>query len=146
LSLSCIHTQKKKNSGPRERGPGRNEVSFRARPHHNVHSILGVDHTYSLINQLINSHQPHWRQGNLFQLISWNILYRCMNLVHFPQVVYLTREKHLYVWTIAITHQKMKIFTDQKYLQKVKIKKKHKLIFLKFSCKKLNIFYNFKIK
>jgi hypothetical protein len=26
-----------------QRGPGVNEVSFRARPHHNVHSTLGVD-------------------------------------------------------------------------------------------------------
>jgi hypothetical protein len=27
----------------RVRGPGMNEVSFRARPHHNVHRTLGVD-------------------------------------------------------------------------------------------------------
>jgi hypothetical protein len=26
-----------------QRGPDVNEVSFRARPHHNVHSTLGVD-------------------------------------------------------------------------------------------------------
>jgi hypothetical protein len=26
-----------------QRGPGVNEVSFRARPHHNAHSTLGVD-------------------------------------------------------------------------------------------------------
>jgi hypothetical protein len=26
-----------------QRGPGMNEVSFRARPHHNVHITLGVD-------------------------------------------------------------------------------------------------------
>jgi hypothetical protein len=35
--------KKKKNSGSRRRGPGVNEVSFRARPHHNVHGTLGVD-------------------------------------------------------------------------------------------------------
>jgi hypothetical protein len=34
--------KKKKNSGSR-RGPGVNKVSFRARPHHNVHNTLGVD-------------------------------------------------------------------------------------------------------
>jgi hypothetical protein len=34
--------KKKKNSGFK-RGPGMNKVSFRARPHHNVHSTLGVD-------------------------------------------------------------------------------------------------------
>jgi hypothetical protein len=34
--------KKKKNSGSRG-GPGVNEVSFRARPHLNVHSTLGVD-------------------------------------------------------------------------------------------------------
>jgi hypothetical protein len=33
--------KKKKNSGSTE--PGVNEVSFRARPHHNVHGTLGVD-------------------------------------------------------------------------------------------------------
>jgi hypothetical protein len=33
--------KKKKNSGPK--GPGVNEMSFRARPHHNVHCTLGVD-------------------------------------------------------------------------------------------------------
>jgi hypothetical protein len=39
-----------------------------------------------------------------------------------------------------------KICTDQKYMQKVKWKRSTKFIFLKFSCKKWNIFYNFKIK
>ena len=34
--------KKRKNSGSRG-GPGVNEVSFRTRPHHNVHSTLGVD-------------------------------------------------------------------------------------------------------
>jgi hypothetical protein len=38
------------------------------------------------------------------------------------------------------------IFTDQKYMQKVKLKRSTKLIFLNFSCKKWNIFYNFKVK
>jgi hypothetical protein len=33
--------KKKNNSG--SKGPGVNEVSFRARPHHNVHRTLGVD-------------------------------------------------------------------------------------------------------
>jgi hypothetical protein len=39
-----------------------------------------------------------------------------------------------------------KICTDQKYTQKVKWKRSTKFIFLKFSCKKWNIFYNFKVK
>jgi hypothetical protein len=38
------------------------------------------------------------------------------------------------------------IFTNQKYTEKVKLKRSTKLIFLKFSCKKWNIFYNFKVK
>jgi hypothetical protein len=38
------------------------------------------------------------------------------------------------------------IFNDQKYTEKVKLKKCTKLIFLNFSYKKWNIFYNFKIK
>jgi hypothetical protein len=36
--------------------------------------------------------------------------------------------------------------SDQKYKQKVKWKRSTKLVFLKFSGKKWNIFYNFKIK
>jgi hypothetical protein len=39
-----------------------------------------------------------------------------------------------------------KICTDQKYTQKVKWKRSTKLIFLKFSSMKWNIFYNFKVK
>jgi hypothetical protein len=39
-----------------------------------------------------------------------------------------------------------KICTDQKYTQKVKWKRSTKHIFLKFSDKKWNIFYNFKVK
>jgi hypothetical protein len=39
-----------------------------------------------------------------------------------------------------------KICTDQKYTQKVKWKRSTKLIFLKFSGMKWNIFYNFKVK
>jgi hypothetical protein len=39
-----------------------------------------------------------------------------------------------------------KIFTNQKYTQKVKLKRSTKLIFLNFYCKKWNIFYNFKVK
>jgi hypothetical protein len=39
-----------------------------------------------------------------------------------------------------------KICTDQKYTQKVKWKRSTKLIFLKFSGKKWNIFYNFKVQ
>jgi hypothetical protein len=35
--------KKKKKNSRSKRGPGVNEVSFRARPHHNVHSTLGVD-------------------------------------------------------------------------------------------------------
>jgi hypothetical protein len=38
------------------------------------------------------------------------------------------------------------IFIDQKYMEKVKLKRSTKLIFLKFSYKKWNIFYNFKVK
>jgi hypothetical protein len=38
-----------------------------------------------------------------------------------------------------------KIFIDQKYTQKVKWKRSTKLIFLNFSYKKWNIFYNFKV-
>jgi hypothetical protein len=41
---------------------------------------------------------------------------------------------------------KDKIFSDQKYTQKVKLKQNTKLIFLNFSYKKQNILYNFKIK
>jgi hypothetical protein len=33
--------KKKKKFGPQ--GPGVNEVSFRSRPHHNMHCTLGVD-------------------------------------------------------------------------------------------------------
>jgi hypothetical protein len=36
------HRRRRRTPGP-ERGPGVNEVSFRARPHHNVHITLGVD-------------------------------------------------------------------------------------------------------
>jgi ABC-type tungstate transport system permease subunit len=39
-----------------------------------------------------------------------------------------------------------KIFIDQKYAQKVKLKNGTKFIFLNFSCKKLNVVFNFKIK
>jgi hypothetical protein len=39
-----------------------------------------------------------------------------------------------------------KVWTDQKYTQKVKWKRSTKFIFLKFSCKEWNIFYNFKVK
>jgi hypothetical protein len=39
-----------------------------------------------------------------------------------------------------------KIFTDQKYMEKVKWKRSIKRIFLNFSCKKWNIFCNFKVK
>jgi hypothetical protein len=39
-----------------------------------------------------------------------------------------------------------KICTGQKYTQKVKWKRSTKLIFLKFSGMKWNIFYNFKVK
>jgi hypothetical protein len=39
-----------------------------------------------------------------------------------------------------------KICIDQKYTQKVKWKRSTKFIFLKFSWKKWNIFYNFKVK
>jgi hypothetical protein len=39
-----------------------------------------------------------------------------------------------------------KVFTNQKYTQKVKWKRSTKLIFLNFSCKKWNIFCNFKVK
>jgi hypothetical protein len=39
-----------------------------------------------------------------------------------------------------------KICTDQKYMQKVKWKRSTKLIILKFSSMKWNIFYNFKVK
>jgi hypothetical protein len=38
------------------------------------------------------------------------------------------------------------IFTDQKYTEKVKLKRSTKLYFLYFSCKKRNILYNFKVK
>jgi hypothetical protein len=38
------------------------------------------------------------------------------------------------------------IFTYQKYTEKVKLKRRTKLIFLNFSCKKWKILYNFKIK
>jgi hypothetical protein len=41
---------------------------------------------------------------------------------------------------------KDKICTGQKYTQKVKWKRSTKLIFLKFSGMKWNIFYNFKVK
>jgi hypothetical protein len=41
---------------------------------------------------------------------------------------------------------KDKICNDQKYTQKVKWKRSTKLIFLKFSDMKWNIFYNFKVK
>jgi hypothetical protein len=34
---------KKKKKELRVEGPGVNEVSFRARPHHSVHRTLGVD-------------------------------------------------------------------------------------------------------
>jgi hypothetical protein len=34
--------RRRRTPGP-ERGPGVNEVSFHARPHHNVHNTLGVD-------------------------------------------------------------------------------------------------------
>jgi hypothetical protein len=38
------HEEERRRRTPSsERGSGMNEVSFRARPHHNVHSTLGVD-------------------------------------------------------------------------------------------------------
>jgi hypothetical protein len=40
----------------------------------------------------------------------------------------------------------VQISTDQNYTKKVKLKRSTKLIFLKFSYKKCNIFYNFNIK
>jgi hypothetical protein len=39
-----------------------------------------------------------------------------------------------------------KIFTNQKYAQKVKWKRSRKLIFLNFFCKKWNILCGFKVK
>jgi len=39
-----------------------------------------------------------------------------------------------------------KICIDQKYMQKVKWKRSTKLFFWKFSCKKWNMFYIFKVK
>jgi hypothetical protein len=42
-----VHSTERKNSGSR-RGPDVNEVSFRARLHHNMHSPLGVEVFYNL--------------------------------------------------------------------------------------------------
>jgi hypothetical protein len=39
-----------------------------------------------------------------------------------------------------------KIFIDKTYTKKVKLKRSTKLIFLNFSCKKWNIWSNFKVK
>jgi hypothetical protein len=46
--------KKKKNSG--SRGSGVNGVSFRARPHHNVHCTLGVD---------TRTTNPRWRVDSI---------------------------------------------------------------------------------
>jgi hypothetical protein len=50
----------------------------------------------------------------------------------------MARNKRLFIF-------RDKICTDQKYIQKVN-KRSTKLIFLKFSSMKWNIFYNFKVK
>jgi hypothetical protein len=38
-----IRRRRRRTLGPTVQGPGVNEVSFRTRPHHNVHHTLGVD-------------------------------------------------------------------------------------------------------
>jgi hypothetical protein len=50
---------KKKNKNSRSRGgPDVNEVSFRTRPHHNVHSTLGVD---------TRATGPRYMEGGLYR-------------------------------------------------------------------------------
>jgi hypothetical protein len=51
-SISLGLDQKKKKRNSRTGSPGMNEMSFCARPHYNVYSILGVD---------IGATNPRWK-------------------------------------------------------------------------------------